>query len=108
MLKLVKICGRQQLESVFSHLGPINHPMVHDIENVTIHTEDGRFPAITELKNTFPWSHKPTKRTLSLASQNFTPCFSKGSILILSCQLYVGGTHSKLQNKDFQPSDWGS
>jgi len=26
MLKLVKICGRQQLESVFFQLGPINNP----------------------------------------------------------------------------------
>jgi hypothetical protein len=76
MLKLVKICGRQQLELVFFQLGPINNPTVHDVENVTIHTDDARFPAITELKNTFPWSHKPTKWTLSSASQNFTSCFS--------------------------------
>jgi len=69
--KVSKTCGRHQLESVFSHLGPINNLTVHDGENVTIHTDDGRFPAITELKNTFPWSHKPTKWTLSSASQNF-------------------------------------
>jgi len=76
MLKLVKICGGQQLESLFSHLGPINNPTIYDVENVTIHTDDERFLAITELKNTFPWSHKPTKWTLSSASQNFTSCFS--------------------------------
>jgi len=56
-VKVSKICGRQQLESVFSHLGPINNLTVLDGENVTIHTDDGRFLAITELKNTFPWSH---------------------------------------------------
>ena len=51
MLKLVKICGRQQLESIFSHLGPISNLTVLDVQNVTIRTDDGRFPAITKLKD---------------------------------------------------------
>jgi hypothetical protein len=65
MFKLGEICGRQELESVTSHTGPVNNPMVHDAENLTIHTADGKFPANIELKNTLPWSHKPTKWTLS-------------------------------------------
>ena len=102
MLKLVKTCGRQQLESVFSHLGPINNPTVHD-ENVTVHTDDGRFPAITELKNTFPWSHKPTKWTLSSASQNFTLFLLRihiNAIMPIICRC-----HTFKATKYFQPSD---